>query len=441
MSKTPPTLKQHVRSSFRDASFTSFNVGLNESYFCAYMLILGIHEVMAGLAIIIAQFIGVVFQIYSTHPRFRCYNLVTRLIFFLTCQALMFIPLFLIGWFEISSAPLMIGVLGLYWCCVHSLNPPWMKFMGLSVPRRFRLKFFSIRNQFGQASVLFGLLCGGVLLHFAREEKSELQVFLMMLTCGLVLKLLSVFELRFKHQCFDRQESDDHRIQFSGFLKRIGKTEQGKLIGFLFLFYISVYFAAPYFTPFMLVQLKLDYIDYMLIIATSYLGRVCMFRVLQMKAKGRHIEHLLIISTIGIALSPILWTFSHSFTWLLFIEFISGCNWAAFELSTILLFYQKIDDRERISLMSFISFSNTTGMVVGSLAGALFMKLTDANLDQYKYLFMISFILRLLVALFVPHLEYKERMPRIVRAGRFMSTLPLSVPFTRVKIVKKKKKQ
>jgi len=114
MSKTALiTTKQHIRSSFRDATFTNLNIGMAESYFCAFMLALGISDVISGLGTVIPQFIGVLFQLLSIRSFFRQYSLKNRILLFLAIQALSMIPLILIGQLKINSAFLTIGVLGL----------------------------------------------------------------------------------------------------------------------------------------------------------------------------------------------------------------------------------------------------------------------------------------------------------------------------------------
>ena len=96
MSKTDVTTKKHVRASFRDASYTSFNIGMAESYFAAFMLALGMSEVVAGVGTVIPQFIGVIFQLFSIRSFFTQYSLKKRIVLFLSFQALSFIPLIFI---------------------------------------------------------------------------------------------------------------------------------------------------------------------------------------------------------------------------------------------------------------------------------------------------------------------------------------------------------
>lgn len=425
MSKTAlVSTKEHIRASFRDATYTSLNIGMAECYFCAFMLALGISEIVSGLGTVIPQFIGVVFQLFSIRSFFRRYSLKNRLLLFLSIQALSMIPLIMIGWYQINSSLLVILVLGIYWASLLSLNPPWNRLIGHTVPQKFRLKFFSIRSQFGQFSVFIGLITSGLLLYWARSQDHELQVYVGIFIAGFLFKCFSWYEVKKNHNDYDLAPGTEHRVRFRDFLRNIRSTEQGKLILFLFFFYITVHFSAPYFNPYMLGKLKFNYLEYMIVTSIAYFGRVFAFRILQKRAKSRHINKLLIFSTMGIATSPLLWSLTQNYGLILLIEFLSGCYWAAFELSTILLYYQKIDDRERTSIITYITFLNTTGMVIGSALGAWFMKSLPLEMNQYLILFAASSGLRVLVIMFAPHVNFMGQIPKLFSLNRTFGVVP-----------------
>jgi MFS family permease len=440
MSKTAPvSTKQNIRASFRDATFTNLNIGMAESYFCAFMLALGISEVLSGLGTVIPQFIGVVFQLFSIRSFFRKYSLKNRILLFLTIQALSLILLIITGWLKLNSPFVVIGVLGIYWGSLLSLNPPWHRLIGHTVPLKFRLKFFSIRSQFAQLSVFLGLVTSGVLLFWAKDEQRELQVYVGIFILGFILKCLSWYEVKYNHIDYVIAPDSEHRVRFRDFIKNIRYTEQGKLILFLFFFYITVHFSAPYFNPYMLGSLKFNYIEYMFVTSIAYFGRIFAFRILQKKAKSRHINKLLILATMGIATSPLLWSLSQNYWAILVIEFLSGCYWAAFELSTTLLYFQKIDDKERTSIITYITFLNTTGMVIGSMLGAWFMKSLPVGWNQYLVLFAFSTILRILLLIFAPQVKFAGQIPKLTSFNKVFSIIPPFAALTRPFIGKKKK--
>jgi MFS family permease len=439
MSKNSVSTKQHVRASFRDASYTSLNIGMAESYFVAFMLALGISDVVAGLGTIVPQFIGVLFQLMSIRSFFTQYSLKKRLILFLCLQSLAMIPLIMAGALKWNSPYLIIPLLGIYWACLLSLNPPWNRLMGHTVPAGFRLKFFSIRNQFGQFSVFLGLIGSGIALYWAKQHDLELEVFVGIFILGFCLKCMSIYEIKANHIDYALAPGSEERLRLRVFLKRLSGTEQGKLVTFLFLFYATVHFSSPFFSPYMLTKLQFNYLEYMGVTSISYFGRIFMLRTLQKRAKARQVNTILLLATLGIATTPLLWAISQKFWWIVLIEFTSGCYWAGFELSTILLYYQKIDDRERTSVITYITFLNTTGMVLGSLLGALFMKILPVSWDHYLTLFALSTFLRITLVIFAPQVDFKGQIPKLISFNRVMSVRPPFGAFTRPVIGKIKK--
>lgn len=432
--------KAHIKSSIRDAIFTNMNIGMVEGYFCAFMLALGVSEVIAGMGTVIPQFVGVVFQLFSIRDFFRRMGLKTRLMIFLSMQALMLLPLIAIGITRYSSPFLIISVLSLYWASLLSLNPPWNRLIGHTVPYRFRLKFFSIRNQFGQFAVFIGLISSGILLYYARPANLEVPTYVGIFVFGFILKLLSLYEVKFNHNDYDFDGKIEERLKLRQFIKRLKSTEQGKLVVFLFFFYLTVYFSAPYFNPYMLNQLNFNYIEYMAITAVAYFGRVFMFKVLQKRAKSRHIQKLLILSCFGITTSPLWWAINQNYWWIFFIEFLSGCYWAGFELSTILLYYQKIEDSERTSVMTYVTFFNTAGMITGTLLGGWAMRQIPDQYDKYLTLFAASTIIRAIVVLAAPQLDFKGRIPKLISFNRVFSVRPPYGALTRPILGRLKKK-
>lgn len=405
------------------------------------MLALGISEITSGMGVVLAQFIGVVFQLLSIHAFFRKISLRRRLLLFLAIQSLSLIPLIWTGWVREPSAFVVIPIIGLYWASLLSLNPPWNKLMGHTVPLKFRIRFFSVRNKMNQAAILLGLVSSGLLLYYAKLSGSVLPTFMGIFAFGFVLKCLSWLEVKFFHQEYEVNATTECPIKFWDFMKRLKGTEQGRLISFLFFFYFSVHFASPFFTPYMLKHLNFTYFDFMFVIASSYSGRVMGLMLLQKRARSHHVNSLLIISTLGIATSPLLWALSQNYLWILAVEFFSGTFWAGFELSTILLYYQRVKDHERTSIMSYISFLNISGMTIGCCAGALMMYYLPKEIDQYLVLFAVATFLRLSVVVFVPHVDFRGKLPKLLSFNRVFSVRPPYGIITKPFIGKKREKK
>jgi MFS family permease len=407
------TLKNHINSSFRDGFFTNANVGMAESYFIAFMLALGLSEVAAGLSIILAQFIGVLSQMLVLKPSLAVASLRKRLLIFLPLQAVAFVPLIFMGLEKKSSPGIMVICLGFYWFNLLSLNPPWWRLMGHTIPRTYRLRFFSYRNLLCQLATFFGLGLSGILLYLVKPRGLELAAFVGIFIIGFLFKVFSWMEIKFRHRDFIVPAGDENYLTFTAFLKGLRNTEQGKLITFLFFFYVTVHSSASYFNPYMLGPLGFNYIDFMVVIGVSYFGRVIGSRVMQKRAKPHQMNQILFIVTLGIALNPFLWVISRNFGWILMIEFVSGLNWAGLELATSLLFYQRIKDQDRTSIMTYISFIQVGGMALGCSIGALFLHLLPTSWDKFLVLFLFSTCFRLFGFVFSPHFKYRKEMPEL----------------------------
>ena len=400
------TLRNHVKASLRDGIWTNLATGMGENYFVPFLIILGFSDVVSGFGATIPMFIGTCFQLLSNLPITQTQSLKKRIIIFLGFQAFFLLLLIGTGLMNTSSTILVFGVLSLYWSFALTLLPPWNRLMGHTVPRRLRLKFFSTRLQLSQTSIVLGLVTSGAALYFSKKINAEKECFLILFSLCFILKILSMREFTL-HQDYKIEKGDEVNLSPWSFIKRLQTGEQGKLILFLFFFYFAIHFSAPFFNPYMLKTLEFNYLQFMMIIMISMVGRIFMSRMLKKYAKPKSMGTILFLACLGISSTPILWSINQSYPWLFGIEFISGCYWSMFDLSCLLLFFDKINDQERTSIMSYISFSNTLGMCLGSLCGGYFLSQWNFPADRYLSLFMTSSLVRFLVILFIPTFQLK----------------------------------
>lgn len=418
-----PTNHQHIRASLRDAVFTNLTVGMAESYFVAFMLALGVAEVVAGAGKILPMFIGVCLQMFAIRGPFLKLSLKSRMVGFIVVQGLTFPLLAALGYWHYSDTFLVIALLGLYWGAGLSSQPPWHRLMGETVPKRYRLKFFALRNAWAQIAVLVGLIGAG--LFFGSIDKSKnLQGFVVLFCLCALLKFLSARELA-SHKSAPIHGGEEKRVRFRDFLKSMRHGPQGRLVGFLFLWYLVVQLSGPYFDPYMLSRLNWGLKEYTGIIAISFIGRVVAFRLLRARSNPRQIPWILLIGCAGITTTPFLWVLSQNYWWVFTIEFLSGCYWAAFELSVIMLYFERIKDEERTSIITYISFTNTLGMVIGVLLGGWLLQNWPQDQDKYLGLFTLSTLLRFLVLLTIPTVRVRDAWPVMVTHTRgFLTSAP-----------------
>jgi MFS family permease len=411
-----PTIHQHVRSSLRDSVYTNLATGLGESYFAAFMLALGLSETISGAGKIIPMFIGVCVQLFAIRGPFRRLGLRLRAVSFVIVQALTFPLLAFLGLYRLADAPIVLGLLAVYWAAGLSSQPPWNRLIGETVPTRYRLKFFALRNAWGQFAVLLGLVSSGALLAIVPKHE-QLPVFVgIFLLCGL-LKVLSARALR-QHRDAPLAELREEHVGFRDFARSLRRTEQGKLVRFLFAWYVVVQIAGVYFDPYMLGYLGWSPVKYTGVIATSFVGRILILRWLRSRTGPRQMSWVLFFGCVGIAATPLWWSISQFYPWILVGELMCGASWGAFELATVLLYFERIKDEERTSIMTYIAFSNTLGMVIGVAIGAALLQNWPPEKNPYQAMFLLSSALRFIVLLAVPAIRMRDAWPLLATQAR-----------------------
>ena len=146
------------------------------------------------------------------------------------------------------------------------------------------------------------------------------------------------------------------------------------MLAYLLAMQLAAHIAAPFFTPYMLGPLELDYQRFTALIASSFLARIAILPVLGRLAQQRGSRFVLVAGAIGIIPLPALWLVSDQFAYLLALQLVSGCAWAAVEYASLLSFFEGIDERDRASVLSLFNLANAAALTGGSVIGGLLLR-------------------------------------------------------------------
>jgi MFS family permease len=146
----------------------------------------------------------------------------------------------------------------------------------------------------------------------------------------------------------------------------------------------------------MLVRLELGYLEYMTLIAASFLARSLVLPFIGKLAHAKGPRIVLFIGGIGLIPSAALWSASENFWYLLGVQLMTGAVWACYEIATFLLLFETIPAAERTSVLSLFNFCNTIAIVVGSFVGASLLWALGDSIVSYHILFVVSSCMRLL---------------------------------------------
>ena len=110
---------------------------------------------------------------------------------------------------------------------------------------------------------------------------------------------------------------------------------------------------------------------------------------------------------------PVLWLVSDRFAYLFALQIYSGLGWAAFELATLLLFFETIPSEKRMGVLTIFNLANAAAIATGSFLGAGILAAIGANRQAYLVLFLVSTLTRSAALLLL------VRLPRTVLTPRF----------------------
>jgi MFS family permease len=269
----------------------------------------------------------------------------------------------------------------------------WNTWMTQIVPRRVRSRFFAVRARWSQVAVLAGLMAGGAALQIWGESERPLLLFAALFATALLARAVSARFLASQSEP-EGVAPDSLRISPGAFWATFQSPAHGRLLLYLIGTTMAVNISAPYFTPFMLGALELSYGEYAVLTGTSFVARIAAMPALGSLAHRTGSRRLLWLASLWIVPLPALWLITQHFAWLLMVQVAAGIAWGAFELATLLLFFDHIPDRERTSVLSMFNLANALAVVIGAGVGALLFRAFGPELSGYAVLFVLSSGLR-----------------------------------------------
>jgi MFS family permease len=203
-------------------------------------------------------------------------------------------------------------------------------------------------------------------------------------------------------------------------LRRVGEA---RLLFYLWAMQAAAQVASPYFTPFMLGNLRFSYARFMLIVSTSLLAKAVALPTIGILAQRWGAMRLLRFAGFIVIPLPLFWMISQRTPLLLMIQVLAGASWATYELAAFLLFFEAVDARNRTGFLTLYNLGYAAATVAGSLAGGGILAFLGETHAAYLAVFAASAAARLLT------------VRLLINAGRVPQTttekpMPATILFT-----------
>lgn len=420
-------LRRNLRNSIAEGSAFNLMVGLGETYFAPFVLALGLGEVASGLVSTIPLIAGAILQLSTPSMVARLGSYRKWVLICASLQAAAFLPFIAGALTGHLSLEAVFAIASVYWGFGMAGGPAWNSWMGTLVPSRMQTGFFTRRSWFTQVTALCGFLVGGSALRFWPSQFSATSVFALLFGFAFLCRCLSIYWLNGQSELVkpDREATPTYSPQ--KFVQRVRRDPAlGRLFSYMLLVQLGAQIASPYFTPYMLRELNLSYAGFAVLIAVSYLTKICMLPRLGKLALAHGTRTLLWVGGIGIVSLPALWLISDHFVYLIVLQLMSGLFWGAYDLAILLLLLECIPTHERTPILAGYNFVNSVMVVVGSVTGGVLLHHFGANRDAYVLIFLASAVARGLTLFELQHVSHQKKtdwLPVVLRPLAFRPSL------------------
>ncbi len=386
------SLRGNLRCMTGDGFFHALMQGMGETYLPAFVLLMGMGEVAAGMIASVPMLAGALLQLLTPWGVGR---LGSHKRWVVTCASIQGLSFFPLAWGAMTGTIAtwqVFAVAAMYWGFGMATGPAWNTWVETIVPGKVRPGYFANRTRICQTGILIGFVVGGISLQWTKAYGNPMTAFLCLFLTAGVCRLVSAF-------CLSRQSEspavsaaikDRQAISFSEFLSRVARGGPERLLVCLMSIQMMVYISGPYFNPFMLKQLGFSYQDYVILIAASFLSKALSMSALGGMARRLGTQRLLWIGAAGIVPLSGMWVFSNSFWYLLFVQLAGGFFWAAYELAVALMLFEMIPRRERTGVLTIYNAGNAAAMVLGSLVGGGILQCLGERPETYLVIFACS---------------------------------------------------
>jgi MFS family permease len=133
----------------------------------------------------------------------------------------------------------------------------------------------------------------------------------------------------------------------------------------------------------------------MLVFAVAFLTKALVLPALGRTASRIGSVRLLWLAVTALVPASLLWLPTGRLEYLLCVQVVSGCCWAAYELSVSLLFFEAVADHERTGVVTVYNLGLAVATVAGAACGGMLLRGLGEDRTAYIAVFAVSSLLRL----------------------------------------------
>ncbi|MCA9034971.1 MAG: MFS transporter [Planctomycetaceae bacterium] len=406
-------LRRNLRAMNVDGISFSIMVGMSETYLPAFVLARGMGELTAAMIATVPILLGSILQLAAPLLLQRIGSYRSFVVGMATLQAVSMIALLVMALVQNVAAWAVFIPATIYWASGLATGPAWNTWVEQIVPHQIRPGFFAIRSRMCHIGVLTGLITGGLILRMSAETDYTIRIFAILFGIGSIGRFISALSLGRQSDGHDTTRLANRIERPRDGVRTIDRFQTmfrslrhpgdiGRFVFFLMAVQTAVHISGPYFTPFMLKSMKMDWVEYMLLLSLGFVGKMISLPWAARIANRFGADRLLWIGGFGIVPISAFWMLNQSVWFLGCIQILSGMVWGCYELAMLLQFFRQIPSDRRVGILTLYNLGNSAAMVLGAIFGAFILKWFGGTRDAYLSVFVGSSLLRLVAMFLMP---------------------------------------
>ncbi len=410
--------KNQVRDSMRysvlDGTFYSVMAGLTQNYITPFALTMNATTQQIGYLSSIPNLTMAAAQPFAPTMSERAGTRKGFILLFAFLHSLMFLPMLLIPFvFQTAQVWWLIAFQTLATAFDSLINPVWGSLMADLVPEELRGRYFGGRNRItGFINMVFSFVAGGILQALTHDTRLA---FTVIFAGAMMSRLATMYFLsRMSEPSNPAIRSQKHQGIFSLFTT-LGSTNVGWFIMLNGFINFTATLAGPFFTPYMLRDLKFNYITYTIINAASTLSTLGFMTYWGRRTDRAGTVRVMQLTAFLVPFVPLLWIVSRNVYWIIVAQVFSGFAWAGFQLAGSLFIYDASPQDNRARYIALLNVFTMVGAGLGSMVGGIVAPLLPKLMGSYFLsIFVLSGLSRIIVVLiFVPKISEVRDVPRV----------------------------
>ncbi len=392
-------IRKSLRYSFLDGIFASCMVGFTADYLTPYALALKATLRQISLLSAAPNLISSLAQLKTPDFVEKVKSRKKIIIFFVFLHVLVGLPIVLAPYlFKTHTVLFLIAFVALFASFQAISGPAWASLMSDYIPVKSRGRYFGWRNKILGVVTISCAFIAGFILHCFKAN--ILRGFLIIFSVAVICRFISwcflaqMYEPPFK-------EKKEAYFSFWDFIKRIKKSNFAKFVLFVATLNFCVNMASPFFSVFMLKDLKFNYVTYTIVVTA-----VTLAQIFSIDRWGKHADRIgnvkvLRLTSFFIATLPFWWIINQHPAYLIAVQVAAGFAWSGFNLCAVNFIYDAVTPEKRTRCIAYFNVCSGVALCCGALMGGYLVNILPA-LFGYRILslFLISSILRFFVVYF-----------------------------------------